>query len=288
MNMTTASEELTQAVENISRLEQYLDNLLPKVLDFGIRLVLALVFFFIGAKLIKLIRRIVSRSMERAGADKGVAQFLDSLLKVLLYAILILAIVGKFGVDTTSVIALAGSAGVTIGLALQGSLSNFAGGVLILMLKPFRVGDYIVQGTLEGTVSEIQMFYTTLLTVDNRRVVIPNGSLANNSLINVTAQERRQLDLDVGISYSADLKKAKELLAGLLDEDPRVLDKESKLVVVSELADSSVVLKLRCWVATGDYWALKWDLTERIKLTFDAQGVEIPFNQLDVTLKNGQ
>lgn len=283
--MDQVSAEITQAAEKLSRLDQYMDELLPKLLNFGIQVLLALVTFFIGQRIIRLIRRIIRRSLEKGGADLGVIQFLDSLMKALLYLILILAIVSKFGVDTTSVIALAGSAGLTVGLALQGSLSNFAGGVLILVLRPFRVGDYIIQGSLEGTVSEIQMFYTHLLTVDNRMVVIPNGSLANNSLVNVTAQDKRQMDLDVGISYRSDLKAAKVLLEQLMDREDRVMKEESRMVVVAELAESAVILKIRFWVRPSDYWPVRWDMMEQIKLTFDENGIEIPYNQLDVTIR---
>lgn len=280
-----AQEELSEAVAKIGMLDQYLDTALPKILDFGVRVLLAVLFFFIGMKLIKLVRKFIRRSMERAGADVGVIQFCDSLIKVLLYLVLILATVSRFGVDTTSVIALAGSAGLTVGLALQGSLSNFAGGVLILVMKPFRVGDYIIQDSLEGTVAEIQMFYTHLLTVDNRMVVIPNGNLVNNSLVNVTAQDKRQMDLNIGISYKSDLRAAKQLLYNMIEDEPRVMAEEAKLVVVSELADSAVVLKIRFWVRPEDYWPVRWDVTERIKLMFDENGIEIPYNQLDVTIR---
>ena len=188
--------------------------------------------------------------MERAGADVGLIQFLDSLMKVLLYFVLVMLLASGFGVDTTSVIALVGSAGLTVGLAFQGSLSNFAGGVLILLIKPFRVGDYIiyVNDNLEGTVSEIQMFYTILLTVDNRRVVIPNGVLSNNSLINVTAQDKRRLDIDVGIGYASDLKLARDLCVKLMDENEKILKNEEHIAVVDSLADSAVMLKMRFWV----------------------------------------
>ena len=194
-------------------------------------------------------------------------------------------IASGFGVDTTSIVALVGSAGLALGLALQGSLANFAGGVLILLVKPFKVGDYIIQGSLEGTVSEIQMIYTYLLTPDNRKVVIPNGTLADNSLINVTAEEKRRLDIDVGISYTADLRKAKEVSMGLLEKEERVLTEEERMVVVSELADSAVILKLRFWVKPEDYWSTKWDVTESVKLAFDENGIEIPFNQMDVHIR---
>lgn len=282
---TDTPQEIEAITEEIDRFQQYIDEYLPGVVAFGLRVVMALVVFFVGSRLIKLLRRIVRRSMERADADVGVIQFIDSLLKAFLYFVLVMLIASGFGVDTTSVVALVGSAGLAAGLALQGSLANFAGGVLLLMVKPFKVGDYIVQGDLEGTVSEIQMIYTYLLTPDNRKVVIPNGKLADNSLINVTAQEKRRLDIDVGISYTADLKKAKETGRKLLEQEERVLKEEDHLVVVSELADSAVILKLRFWVRPEDYWSTKWDMTEAVKLAFDAEGIEIPFNQVDVHIR---
>ena len=286
-DVTTIEEGLEEVAEKANRLQEYLDTYLPSVLSFGIRLILTVVFFFVGVKVIKVIRKILSRSLERANADTGLIQFMDSLVKVILYFLLIMTLASSFGIDTTSVMALVGSAGLTIGLAFQGTLSNFAGGVLILLLKPFKVGDYIIDTgeNLEGTVTEIQMFYTHLLTLDNREVVIPNGTLSDNSVVNVTARDKRRLDIDVGISYSADLRLAKEVCLRLLEEDESVLKDEEHIVVVSELSDSSVVLKLRFWVLPGDYWAAKWRITEDVKLTLDANGIEIPFNQLDVNLK---
>ena len=282
---TDTPQEIEAITEEIDRFQRYIDEYLPGVVAFGLRVLMALVLFFIGSRLIKLLRRIVRRSMERAGADVGVMQFIDSILKAFLYFVLVMLIASSFGVDTTSVVALVGSAGLAAGLALQGSLANFAGGVLLLMVRPFKVGDYIIQGDLEGTVSEIQMIYTYLLTPDNRKVVIPNGKLADNSLINVTAQEKRRLDIDVGISYTADLKKAKDTGMKLLEREERVLKEEERLAVVSELADSAVILKLRFWVKPEDYWSAKWDMTEAVKLAFDAEGIEIPFNQVDVHIR---
>lgn len=282
---TDTPQEIEAITEEIDRFQRYIDEYLPGVVAFGLRVLMALVLFFIGSRLIKLLRRIVRRSMERAGADVGVMQFIDSILKAFLYFVLVMLIASSFGVDTTSVVALVGSAGLAAGLALQGSLANFAGGVLLLMVRPFKVGDYIVQGDLEGTVSEIQMIYTYLLTPDNRKVVIPNGKLADNSLINVTAQEKRRLDIDVGISYTADLKKAKETGMKLLEREERVLKEEEHMVVVSELADSAVILKLRFWVKPEDYWNVKWDMTEEVKLAFDAEGIEIPYQQVDVHIR---
>ena len=226
MENIETGEQLETVTEEINKFQQYLDQYLPGVVAFGVRVLIALIIFFVGSKLIKLVRRIVRRSMDRGGADVGLIQFMDSLIKAFLYFLLVMFIASGFGVDTTSVIALVGSAGLALGLALQGCLSNFAGGVLILMVKPFKVGDYIIQGDLEGTVSEIQMIYTNLLTPDNRKIVIPNGTLANNSLINVTAEEKRRLDIDVGISYTADLRRAKELCQRLLEAESRVLKED--------------------------------------------------------------
>lgn len=208
------AEVTQQTVKEVSRFAQYIQDNIPTLIGFGIRVLLALVFFFIGRILIKWIRKIVRRSIERSSADKGVEQFVDSVLKFALYFLLIFSIASKFGVDTTSVAALIASGGVAIGLALQGSLSNFAGGVLILLLKPFEVGDYIIEDSngKEGTVKEIQIFYTKLSTIDNKTIVIPNGMLTNNSLTNATAKDERRLDLKLSISYSADLKKAKTLI----------------------------------------------------------------------------
>ena len=184
-------------------------------------------------------------------------------------------------------VAVLGSAGLAAGLALQGSLSNFAGGVLILLFKPFKVGDYIIEDAHknEGTVSEIMIFYTKLATGDNRTVVIPNGTLANSSITNVTQQDKRRVDLYVGISYESDMKKAKELLAELAKKEMARLPEEDLLVFVDALEDSSVRLGCRLWVAVGDYWAVKWRLTEQIKEVFEENQIEIPYNQLTVSLK---
>ena len=190
--------------------------------------------------------------------------------------------------STWSVAALIASAGVAIGLAVQGSISNFAGGVLILLLKPFVVGDYIIvtQEGIEGAVKEIQIFYTKLTTVDNQTVVVPNSILTSNSLTNVTARPERQLDLKVGISYDSDLKKAKQLVSGMLLNDPSIIQDEDVRVFVHSLGESAVVIGMRAWVKTEEYWATRWRLQEQIKLTFDKEGIEIPYNHLVVQIKN--
>ena len=230
----------------------------------------------------------MKKSLERQAADTGLIQFLDSLVKYGLYILLGLSILQRFGVQTTSIVAAIGSVGVAIGLALQGSLSNFAGGVIILILKPFIVGDYIIQDGLEGHVTEIQLFYTTLTTTDNRKIIIPNGQLADNSLTNVTAATTRRLDIKVGISYNGDMKLAKAILLKVGNEDADTIKEGDKapMAAVEELAESSVNMFLRVWVPTEIYWDMKFRLTEAVKDAFDEAGIEIPFNQLDVHLIN--
>ena len=220
-----ATKTTQDTVKEVSQFTTYLQNHIPDFISFGIKVVFALVFFFIGRIVIRWIRKLVRKSMQRSGADKGVEQFVDSLLKFSLYFLLLFMIGTKFGIDASSVAALIASGGVAIGLAMQGSLSNFAGGVLILLLKPFEVGDYIIEDTNknEGTVKEIQIFYTKLTTIDNKTIVIPNGILTNNSLTNATAKDERRLDLRVDISYDADLKKAKAMIMDVLNDDPAVL-----------------------------------------------------------------
>lgn len=262
----------------------FLNTLPEKALNLGVRILLAAVCFLIGVRLIKLLRRIIQKSMGRAGAELGVIQFVDSFVKASLYVVLVMGLASSFGLDAASVVAVLGSAGVAIGLAIQGSLSNLAGGVLILVLKPFRVGDYIKESysNQEGTVTEIQIFYTKLLTPDNQTVILPNGNLANNSLVNITTQKVRRMDITVGISYKADLKKAKEVLLRVLEEDEAVLKDREMLVFVSELSSSCVLLGVRCWFWQEDFWRGKWRVTENCKLKLDENGIEIPYNQLDV------
>ena len=277
----------SEATQEVSQMVQFFEDHIPDLVAFGIQVLLALVFFFVGSKVIKWIRKIVRKSFERANADAGVSQFVDSMLKFGLYALLIFIIATKFGVESSSVAALIASAGVAVGLALQGSLSNFAGGILILLLKPFAVGDYIIvtQEGIEGTVKEIQIFYTKLATVDNQTVVVPNSILTNNSLTNVTARPERKLDLKVGISYDADLKKAKSLIEDMLLHDESIIQDEEIRVFVDSLGDSAVMIGLRAWVKTEEYWATRWRLMEEIKLTFDAEGINIPYNQLTVHVR---
>lgn len=284
MNQIFASG--THAVPDI--LKNFLDTLPEKALDLVVRILLAILFFVIGVQLIKVIRKVIVKSMKRANAEIGAVQFVDSFLKIAMYVILVLMLAASFGVDAASIVAVLGSAGVAVGLALQGSLSNLAGGVLILVLKPFKVGDYIIEGVSnkEGEVAEIQIFYTKLITPDNKVIVLPNGNLANNTLVNVTAANCRRLDIAVGISYDSDIKQAKEVLEEVLEKDPKAMKDKEMLVVVDELADSSIKLLLRCWFMNEDYWEGKWRITEECKYALDRAGIEIPFSQMDVHVRN--
>ncbi len=276
-----ASDEL-----NVGLIERYLQELPDKLIRLGVRVLLALVVFFIGVQLIKLVRRILRKSFERRNVDMGVSRFLDSLVKTVLYMLLLFMIASSFGLDATSVVALVGSAGVAIGLAVQGSLSNFAGGVLILLLKPFKVGDYVRDAAgNEGTVQEVQLFYTRMITPDRHMVVVPNGDLANGNILNMSTLGDRRMDIKVGISYESDIRRAKEVLLRVLDEDPGVLQEEEKRVFVEELADSAVILCVRCYSANENFWETRWRLMETIKYALDEAGIGIPFPQIDVHMR---
>lgn len=279
-----ATETAESAAEEVGRFTAYLQEHIPDLVSFGIKVLLAILFFCLGRIVIGWIRRLVKHSLSRSKADKGVEQFVDSLLKFGLYFLLIFSISTKFGVDTASVAALIASGGVALGLALQGSLSNFAGGVLILLLKPFEVGDYIVEDTNhnEGTVKEIQIFYTKLSTIDNKTIVIPNGILTNNSITNMTAQPERRLNIKIGITYEADLKKAKSVIEKLLYDDECVMKDKEIAVFVDELSASAVVIGARGWVNNEEFWPTQWRLLEEIKLAFDEEKIEIAYPQISV------
>lgn len=259
----------------------------PGLIDFGIRLLLAVLLLLVGGRLIKVVKKFLWRTLNRAGVDDGLNRFLTSVANVLLYGILIFIAAEHIGISSASIIALLGSAGVAIGLALQGSLANFAGGVLILIAKPFKVGDYIMTADGEaGTVKDIGLVYTTLTTADNSKIVIPNGGLSNSVLTNVTGMDKRRVDLEVGIGYNSDLKQAQKIMREILETHPLVLKEEPIQVFVKSLGDSSVRLEGRAWASTDDYWQVRWDVTEAVKLAFDEARIEIPFNQMDVHIIN--
>jgi small conductance mechanosensitive channel len=270
--------------------QQWLDSIVPKALSFFWCVVLALIVWFVGARIINFIRKIMRKAMERRDVEEGVKQFTDSILKAVLYIALIAVILSLFGIETSSFAAAIASVGVTAGLAFQGSLSNLAGGILILVLHPFKVGDYIIEDTHknEGTVTEISIFYTKLLTTDRKVIVIPNGTLANSSLTNVTDSEHRLLDLEFSIGYDDDIKKAKDILMNLSESENRRKEGTEISVFVKNLGQSAVVLGLRMEIPQENYWNVRYDMLENVKYAFDKEGISIPFPQLEVHNKNDQ
>lgn len=283
----TAEQPVEQLVD-WEVLETFWAAAWPKIFGIGKIIIVALLIWFIGKKVISLTLKITKRALEKGKVDDGVQSFLMSLLRIVLYGVLIVILAGTVGIETGSIVALLGSAGLAIGLALQGSLSNFAGGVLILILKPFRIGDYIVANGMEGVVTGIDIFYTKLKTGDNRVVVLPNGALSNSNLINVTHEEIRRVDLTASVDYASDIKKVKAILFDIANDlEYSFEDEEHPIVVyVDTYGDSAINVGLRFWVKAEVYWDAKWAATEQIKEKFDAADISIPFNQLDVMIKN--
>lgn len=266
--------------EFVDKVKEYL----PDIIGFGLKIILALVIFFVGKLLIKLLLKFCKRFFDRTKLEVGVSKFLVSLIKAISYVVLLLIILETVGIKTTSFLAVFTSASLALGLALQGSLSNFAGGVLILILQPFKVGDYIVTEAagMEGTVTKIDLFYTTLVTGDNKLNIIPNGTLSNASLTNVTAFEKRRVDFAIGISYDADISEAKRIIESCAKTHEMVLQNEEIFTFVANLDPSQVTIGLRVWAKTENYWNVKFELTEIIKEKLDEAGIEIPFNQIVV------
>ena len=285
-SMEFLANELGDKVEKLSQIswKEMFERYVPVVCDYLLRIALVLVIFFVGRKLIKKIVSLCDQALKRHGMEVTVRRFFCNVINALGYICMLGILLQTVGLTATSLTALVASAGVAVGLALQGSLSNFAGGVLILLMKPFVIGDYIVQGNTEGTVKEIGLVYTELITADNRLIVIPNGTLIDSSIVNVTATGKRRLELSVGIGYKSDLKKAKEVLIRLGEKDPARDPENPVNVFVSDLAESSVNLGLHVWVSSSEYWNAKWRLTENIKLAFDEEGIEIPFKQVEISV----
>ena len=285
-SMEFLANELGDKVEKLSQIswKEMFERYVPVACDYLLRIALVFVIFFVGRKLIKKIVSLCDQALKRHGMEVTVRRFFCNVINALGYICMLGILLQTVGLTATSLTALVASAGVAVGLALQGSLSNFAGGVLILLMKPFVIGDYIVQGNTEGTVKEIGLVYTELITADNRLIVIPNGTLIDSSIVNVTATGKRRLELSVGIGYKSDLKKAKEVLIRLGENDPARDPENPVNVFVSELAESSVKLGLQVWVSSSEYWNAKWRLTENIKLIFDEEGIEIPFKQVEISV----
>ncbi len=270
----------------MENLEKYMDQAINLSMAYGPKLLLALIVLIVGLRLIKSVVKLLNRAMEKSHTEETLRSFLNNLLGVLLKILLLISVAAMIGVETTSFIALIGAAGLAIGLALQGSLANFAGGLLILFFKPFKVGDVIdAQGYL-GVVREIQVFNTIILTLDNKKVIIPNGNLSNGCVENVFSEPTRRIDLTFGISYNDDILFAKEVLRKVITSDERILTDADHAheIYVAEHGDSSVNLLVRVWVNTENYWPVHFHLMEQVKLSFDKEGISIPFPQRDVHL----
>ncbi len=282
----SVADNIEQLSTDVSKLSQIGSDLIDKAVAFGIDIIIAVIIFVIGKFIIKFILKFVDRIFAKSSADEGVSKFIHSVLKVALYIILAITICGQVGIETTSFAAIVASGGLAIGLAFEGSLSNFAGGVMILIMKPFTVGDYIESNGVEGTVYKIDIFYTSLKTVDNKSVKLPNGTLSNSILTNYSMNDKRRVDVEVGISYDDNIELARKELERVMNSYSNIMHDEANAVVVKNLADSAIIMEVRVWVPTEYYWDCKFYLNENIRVSFDKAGISIPFNQLDVNVHN--
>ncbi|WP_154124498.1 mechanosensitive ion channel domain-containing protein [Grimontia hollisae] len=252
------------------------------LLQYGVNIISALLILIIGNWVVKAIANSAANVMRKKGFDKAVVDFVHTFVRYLLFVIVLIAALGRLGVQTASVVAVIGAAGLAVGLALQGSLSNFAAGVLIVAFRPFKSGDYVEVAGVSGSVDSIQIFSTVLKTPDNKMVVVPNGAIISSPITNYSRHDTRRIDYVIGVSYSADLQKTKHVLADVLAKETRLLSTPAPTIGVVELADSSVNLVVRPWVRTADYWAVYFDLLQAMKEALDAEGIEIPFPQMGV------
>lgn len=254
------------------------------VLPWVINIALAVAIFIVGRLVVKVLVNLTGRLLRRSKMDEMLVNFVSTIAHALLMLFVIIAALGQLGVDTTSLIALIGAAGLAIGLSLQDSLKNFAAGVMLIIFRPFKTGDFVEAGGVSGIVEKITIFTSIFRTGDNREIIIPNGKIYADNIINYSARDTRRVDMVFGIGYGDDLLKAKQILCDILDQDERILKDPAPVVSVAELADSSVNFNVRPWVRTADYWAVLWDTTEKVKLEFDRQGISIPFPQMDLHL----
>jgi len=255
-------------------------------LTYGMSILSAVLTLVIGLWVIKMITRVIAKAVHKTKIDLSLQKFLVSLTSIGLKMILAISVISQLGVATTSFVAILGAAGLAVGLALQGSLANFAGGVLILLFKPYKIGDFVDAQGVKGSVHEIQVFNTILKTPDNQTIIIPNGAMSNGVIINFSTQTTRRVDMTFGIGYNDDITKAKSVLVKLVDSDTRILKEPACTIAVSELADSSVNFVVRVWCNSPDYWGIFFDMQEKVKLAFDENNISIPFPQTDVHIHN--
>jgi len=269
-------------------MEMDFNNLVPQIQEwlafYGLKIIAAIAIFVFGRWIAMILRNTVKKMMTRNKVDQTLVSFVGSILYAVLIVFVVIAALNQLGIQTTSLIAILGAAGLAVGLALQGSLTNFAAGVLMIIFRPFKAGDYIEGGGVAGTVEDVQIFTTQLITPDNKLIIVPNGKIMGDNIINYSAKDTRRLELVIGVGYGDDLDLARRVLQGVIDKEERILENPAPMIAVKELADSSVNFVVRPWVKTGDYWGVYFDLTENIKKSFDREGVSIPFPQRDVHL----
>lgn len=264
---------------NAERINALIDMAIP----IGINILVAIAVFIIGKWVARKVTDIIVVLLNKVkGMDETLVRFLENIIYYILMMVVVLTALSKLGIETTSFFAILGAAGLAIGLALKDSLGNFASGVMLIMFKPFKLGDFVTVAGVSGTVKEISIFSSVIITGDNQKMIVPNGSITSGTIVNVNANPTRRVDLVVGIGYDDDIKKAKDVLKNILEADDRIIHNKGLTVAVSELADSSVNFVVRAWVNTPDYWGVKFDLTEQVKLRFDKEGISIPYPQQDV------
>ena len=266
----------------MGNMEQYTSYIMDFVMQYGPKLIGAIITLIVGLWIVKRISKFFNQSLEKIEVDPSLRPFLSSMLNTLLKVFLVVSVLSMMGIEMTSFVAILGAAGLAVGLALSGTLQNFAGGVIILILKPFKVGDFIEAQGYSGSVSSIQIFNTILKTPDNKTIIIPNGGLSTGALINYSTEPTRRVDWTVGIGYGDDIEKAMKILLDILTSDERVFKDPAPFIQVSALADSSVNLATRVWVNSGDYWPVSMETNEKIYNEFNKQGINIPFPQMDV------
>ena len=263
-------------------IQKLMDDYIPVVIDFGLQLLVALLIFVIGKWVAKIITKVLRNILIRTKVDDILADFVCALVKGALLLVVIIASLDQLGVDTTSLVALIAAAGLAIGLALQNSLQNFAAGVMLLVFRPFKAGDFVEAAGVAGVIEGISIFSTTMRTGDNKEMIIPNGAIYSGIITNFSAKDTRRIDMIVGIGYDDDIRKAKDTIWEILNADDRILKNPEPLVAVAELADSSVNFVVRPWVKSADFWAVQFEFNENLKLTFDKKGISIPYPQMDI------
>jgi len=280
-----AGEAIVQQGEVVAdKTQEYIDLAITFTSEYGLKIIGALLIFVIGKWAAKRIQNIVVKLLQKNKVDETLVSFIESIVYIMLMIVVILAAISTLGVETTSFVAILGAAGLAVGLALQGTLGNVGSGVLLISFRPFKMGDFVTVGGETGTVAGISIFATTLHTLDNKVVIVPNSAVSGGNITNFSDRETRRIDLTFGIGYGDDLRKAKSILEDIMKEDARILDEPAPFVGVSELGDSSVNFVFRPWVKSADYWDVYFDMHEKVKLTFDEKGISIPFPQMDVHL----